>query len=95
MDSGEAGCGARVCSAGPGARKNLKAIGMDPERIRNVMSEVVGLWRRVESLGGCKLGTFSYSASKKVQSSEPRGAQESGVMQDTMEFTKGTAEFRQ
>lgn len=28
---------------------------MDPKRIRNVMSEVIGLWPRVEFLRGCKV----------------------------------------
>lgn len=51
--------------------KKLTAIRMNPERIRNVMSDVIDLWRRVESLGGCQLGTFSSSVKKKVQPLSP------------------------
>lgn len=54
---------------GSGARKKkktLKAIRMDPERIKKVMSEVIGLCPRVESLRGCKLGTFADRASDRV-----------------------------
>lgn len=53
---------------GSGARKKktLKAIRMDPERIKNLMSEVIGLCPRVESLRGCKLGTFADRASDRV-----------------------------
>lgn len=47
-------------------KKTLKAIRMDPERIRKVMSEVIGLWPRMESLRGCKLGTFADRASDRV-----------------------------
>lgn len=47
----ESGC----AQWGQGTPPKKRAARMDPERIRNVMSEVIGLWPRAESLGGCKV----------------------------------------
>lgn len=43
----------------------LKVIRMDPERIRNVMSEVMGLWPRVEPLRGGEVSDLPLQCPKE------------------------------
>lgn len=79
VDSGQAGCGGSAQWDWEPGKKPLKAIRMDPERIRKVMSEVIGLCPRVESLRGCKLGTFADRASDSIA---PRSAGQGGIRGD-------------
>lgn len=57
-------------------KKNLKAMRMDLERIRNLMSEVISLWPWGESLRGCKVRNLPFQCpkKKKVQPSVQSGA---------------------
>lgn len=64
-DSAQVACGARVCSVELWTRKKkLKVMRMDLERIRNLMSEVMGCVPGWNSSGAVKLGT-SFSGPKK------------------------------
>lgn len=80
-----------------GQEKSLKAIGMDEERIRNVVSKVIGCgpgWNPSEAV---RFGAFPDSAKKQVQPSVQRGGLcqvESRLTQKNTELTKGTPQSR-
>lgn len=76
---------------GPEARKKtLKVFRMDAERIRNVMSEVMGLWSRVEPLRGCEASDLPLQCPKESTALCQAGscARESELTQNNTELVQ-------